>query len=80
MRDGKIARCPVLMYIYTLNQTFDIQLPEQGIYELNMIREKDDIFDMMNKEVLLCKYCIENKIDWERCEQIRKLEDFIVED
>lgn len=73
--EGKIARCPTLMYINKFNETFGVFLPLQGIYDVEELNGTE-ILERMKQEVLLCKHCIKNDIKWERCCKTPSLDDF----
>lgn len=73
---GKIARCPTLMYINRLNTIFDKQFPEEGIKMLHELNGTE-ILQLSRSSVALCKYCVENKISWDRCDVSRKESDFM---
>lgn len=73
--EGKIARCPTLMYIDKFNETFGTFLPIQGIYNLEEL-SGGEILNRMKLEVLLCKHCVANDIKWERCCKPPILDDF----
>lgn len=77
--NGKIARCPSLMYIDYFNSYFKTELPNEGIYDLDKITA-DEILEYMQMKVPLCAHCIRNEIKWERCGNIPTLEDFAVKD
>lgn len=73
--EGKIARCPTLMYVDKFNETFGESLPNQGVFDLNKLSGRE-IIELMKQEVLLCKHCVENPIIWERCCKQPILTDF----
>ena len=73
--EGKIARCPTLMYIDKFNKTFSMSLPNQGIYNLSELSGRD-ILELMKEDVLLCKHCVKNDITWERCGKYPTIHDF----
>lgn len=77
---GKIARCPSLMYIDKLNQYFGINLPNEGIMDLDSCPSGEELIEELNKKIPLCKHCVDYKIDWQQCDiKSIKLEDFVVE-
>lgn len=74
--NGKIARCPTLMYIEKFNEYFDVSLPNGGIMKLNECPSGNELLKLLCQEVPLCKHCVCNEIVWSRCGKIVKLEDF----
>lgn len=74
--NGKIARCPMLMYIDKFNEYFGQNLPNEGILSLDTPLEGDKLIEYLRKKIPLCKHCILEKIDWSICEKTPKLEDF----
>lgn len=77
--DGKIARCPTLMYINKFNETFGTSFPNEGIYDLDSCSTGNDLVSLMQKKVPLCKHCVENEIKWSRCGSTVLLSDFAVD-
>ncbi len=78
--DGKIARCPQLMYISYFNNHFNTNLPEDGIMELEFCPTGDRLLRVLKEEVPLCRHCVQNEIPWSVCKKEVKLEDFAVKD
>lgn len=78
--DGKISRCPTLMYIKKFNEYFGLQLPEDGIFDIDIYKDGKLLLEDMKKEVPLCKHCIKCDMDWEVCAKEIKIEDFAVYD
>lgn len=78
--NGKISRCPQLMYISYFNTYFKTNLPETGVMSLNNCPEGDALLSILKEEVPLCKHCVKNDIEWEICGKNPKLEDFAVLD
>ncbi len=78
--DGKIARCPTLMYIDRFNEIFGTALPNDGIYELADCPSGEKLMTLLQKEVPLCSHCVENETEWSRCGSKVKLSDFAVVD
>ena len=76
--DGKIARCPTLMFIYKFNEVFNENLPEEGIYFLDKVEDGEWLLSELKKEVPLCKHCVKNEMNWSLCGLERKFEDFAV--
>ena len=77
--NGMIARCPTLMYIDEFNKVFNTELPNQGIYSLSEV-SGEQILKFMQQKVQLCEHCIDNVIEWSRCERIPVIEDFAERD
>lgn len=78
--NGKIARCPQLMYISSFNSYFGTSLPEEGVLELNHCPSGEELLKILKQDVPLCAHCIQNKIEWSVCGKNAKLEDFAVND
>ncbi len=78
--DGKIARCPQLMYISYFNSYFGTNLPEKGVMELKSCPIGKELLAALREEVPLCKHCIQNEIPWSICKAEVKLEDFAVDE
>jgi len=78
--NGKIARCPTLMYIDKFNEVFKTNLPNQGIFKLDDCDAGSELLEKLKKEVPLCKHCIKCDMEWGVCQKEIKLEDFAVED
>lgn len=73
---GKIARCPMLMYIYRFNDVFGTNLPQEGIYDLNSDVSGGELRQLLKEKVPLCNHCITRKVDWGQCGQEITLADF----
>ena len=78
--DGKVSRCPTLMYIEKFNSYFHQNLPTEGIYRIDSYSDGQTLLDDMRKDVPLCNHCIEKPIKWEPCHPTKKLSDFAAED
>jgi len=76
--DGKIARCPSLMFISKMNEVFGVELPSDGILDIDEISDAKSALEVLNREVPLCKHCIQNEIEWGVCGKKPYLEDFAV--
>lgn len=76
--DGKIAKCPSVLYIGELNKKFDVQFPNEGIYSLDSFSDGRELNVALEKSIPLCDHCINYQIDWEPCSNEQKLEDFVV--
>lgn len=74
--NGKISRCPTLMYIDRFNSVFGTNLPNEGIINLDNEMTDKELVDMLTKEVPLCSHCIKNEIEWAMCGKKPQLEDF----
>lgn len=79
--DGKIARCPTLMYIEKFNESFQKDLPREGIYKLSEWRRGGaELSRNLEKEVPLCKHCVKNEMEWSVCDKEKRFEDFATEE
>ena len=76
--DGKIARCPTLMYIKKFNEYFGQNLPTEGIYSIEEYTDGATLLEDMKKEVPLCRHCIKCDMAWSVCDKEIKIEDFAV--
>ncbi len=76
--DGKIARCPTLMYINRFNEYFGLNLPTDGIKEIDSYDDGEAMLKDMKKEIPLCKHCIKCDMNWSVCGRTINLEDFAV--
>lgn len=76
--DGKIAKCPSVLYIDELNKKFDVEFPNEGIYSLDSFSDGRELNLALEKRIPLCEHCINYQIDWEPCSKEQKLEDFVV--
>ncbi len=76
--NGKIARCPTLMYIDKFNETFNQKLPNEGIYGLDELKDMNasSICEILKQRVPLCDYCVENPIEWSGCSNPIRMSDF----
>lgn len=77
--EGRISRCPTLMYIYKFNEIFDEHFPNEGILDLQSA-SAEDILKMTEEKVPLCRHCVDNIIDWECCSNEVDFDDFAVRD
>lgn len=76
--DGKIARCPTLLYVDRLNQEFGCEFPTDGTINLKDCNfSGDNINDKLCERVPLCDYCIKNEIEWNVCGRKKKITDFV---
>lgn len=78
--DGKIARCPTLMYVTKFNEVFQQNLPTEGIYELEKCEDGKELLEVLKKDVPLCKHCVKNEMKWSICGKTKMFEDFAVND
>lgn len=77
--DGKISRCPTLMYIDRFNEKFGTELPNDGIMQLDNCPDGFELLKRLQQEVPLCKHCIRHDIEWGQCGKQVALEDFAVD-
>ncbi|WP_026509896.1 radical SAM protein [Butyrivibrio sp. LC3010] len=75
--DGRIARCPTLMYVSALNRRFGTKFPNKGIYLISDFKDAESLNRAMSEQVELCDYCVESKILWSRCDNEIQLSDFV---
>lgn len=76
IRDGKISRCPQLMFIPDFNRYFGCHLPEQGILNLDDFSSGTELYHELRKSVSLCAHCVKNEIDWDVCGKHPDISDF----
>ncbi len=74
--DGRIARCPTLLYIDRFNEYFEQELPNQGVIELKNCTNGKELIRKLKEKVPLCNHCIEYEIDWDMCKTTISIEDF----
>lgn len=74
--NGKIARCPSLMYVQELNKRFGLDLPSDGIYQLVGKISGRELKRLMQEGVPLCEHCVKNPIEWTCCGTQAKVTDF----
>ena len=75
--NGKIARCPSLMYVQELNKRFGLDLPSDGIYQLDGKISGRELKRLMQEGVPLCEHCVKNPIEWTCCGTQAKVTDFV---
>lgn len=78
--DGKIARCPALLYIDKFNEIFHQNLPNKGIYLISEFNDGVSLINKMGERVPLCDYCIRDEMVWHRCNKPPKITDFAAMD
>lgn len=76
--EGKIARCPSLMFVERFNKYFGVKLPKEGIIKLENCPSGKELLDALEREVPLCKHCVHNEMSWGQCKQNPKIDDFAV--
>lgn len=74
--NGKISRCPQLMYLSRFNDAFNQSLPTDGIYDLDTDYNGEELVRIMSLQVSLCDYCIYDEIDWTVCGATPQIFDF----
>lgn len=74
--DGKIARCPTLLYIDKFNERFQQELPDVGILVLSDYEDGGCLTNKLKEKVPLCEHCIDYEIDWGICGRKAQIEDF----
>lgn len=76
--DGKISRCPTLMYVPYLNEKFGLTFPQEGVYDLeNTDMTAGQLKTAMTEEVPLCRYCRDYREDWHTCGSQPQVTDFV---
>lgn len=78
--NGKIARCPTLMYIGQFNKIFSTELPDDEIYDLYGNIDGSELKELLKKEVPLCRHCVKNEIEWGRCDRNLQFSDFATDE
>lgn len=76
--NGRISRCPTLMYISKFNEYFNQNLPTDGIYNIDDYSDGYMILEDMKKDIPLCKHCIKCDMKWSVCGAKKNIEDFAV--
>lgn len=74
--NGKIAKCPTLMYIDRFNEVFHQKLPNEGIMSLQNCPDQEELLKALMRDVPLCKHCICYEVEWERCDKTPVVTDF----
>lgn len=74
--NGKICRCPQLMYAFKFNEVFGTQLPTEGIMNLDEAPSGKALLRKLKEPVPLCSHCVENPIPWSRCVGQPSIDDF----
>lgn len=81
---GKLAKCPITMYIDRLNKKFDCKFPSNeciDIYDKNITGEK--ILNFLNKPIELCSYCTNKAVTYKwkaNWKDNATLEDWVISD
>lgn len=78
--NGKMARCPTLMYIDKFNQHFHMSLPNDGVMSLDEEIAGDELIRKFREKVPLCDHCVQNEVEWNVCGRSVRWEDFAVGD
>ena len=78
--NGKISRCPAVMYIDKFNEVFHTNLPNEGVINISDAPRGEELLKFLKLEIPLCEYCVENPIPWGRCGEECKLDEFATED
>lgn len=76
--DGKISRCPTLMYIEKFNEYFNQNLPTEGIHMISEYTDGHKLLEDMKKWIPLCNHCIKCDMEWSVCGLEKRIEDFAV--
>lgn len=75
--NGKIARCPTLMYVTELNSLFNTSFPEEGILSLTESISGKELVNFLEKDVPLCSYCGHHEVDWDVCGKDLTIDKFV---
>lgn len=75
--NGKIARCPTLMYITEFNKYFNTSFPEDGIIPLTETVHGKELAELLEKDVPLCCYCGQHEVDWDICGRNVTIDKFV---
>lgn len=75
---GKICRCPTLMYAFKFNEVFDESLPTKGIMDLADCPSGKALLSKLKESVPLCQHCIKCEIPWSRCNPVPAKTDFAI--
>lgn len=78
--NGKIARCPTLMYIDRFNAAFDKSLPNEGILSLEDCPKGTELLALLERDVPLCRHCVRFETEWESCGGRPDVADFAGDD
>lgn len=78
--EGKIARCPSVMYLERFNEKFGTELPGDGVYDLDTCPSGKELIQLLNQSIPLCRHCVDNRVSWEQCGRNITVEDFAVHD
>ncbi|WP_026504718.1 4Fe-4S cluster-binding domain-containing protein [Butyrivibrio sp. NC3005] len=74
--DGKIAKCPTLLYLHKFNEVFKQNLPTEGIIDIDNNMDGKRIIQLLESKVPLCDFCISKPIEWKSCKRPLIIEDF----
>lgn len=75
--NGKIARCPTLMYITEFNKYFNTSFPEEGILSLEQSVSGKELVNFLEKDVPLCSHCGRHEVDWDVCGENVTIDKFV---
>jgi MoaA/NifB/PqqE/SkfB family radical SAM enzyme len=70
LRDGKLFTCVVIAYISIFNEYFNknLEVTERDYIDIYKVKNKNEIFNFLNKPVPFCRYCniheIKQGIEW----------------
>ena len=77
--EGKIAKCPSVMYIDKVNEVLHTNLPNEGVIDLNEDINAEELLNRLEQEVPLCKHCVDYRMKWKQCGKEMKLEYFVAD-
>lgn len=75
--NGKIAKCPTLMYITEFNKYFNTNFPEEGIIPLTEDISGKELTELLEKDVPLCCYCGRHEVEWDICGRNVTIDKFV---
>ena len=81
LRNGKLAKCPMLMHVNTLNAHFGMHFPTEGLIDIyeNEITG-DEILVRLGKKVALCEQCVNVRAPWEAYgKSVPQISDWVVD-
>ncbi len=80
--DGQIARCPTLLFLPQFNKKYGTNLSEQGILLLDDYSKDNGglLIELLERNVELCRHCVDNRIKWEPCGNNPSIDDFATRD
>lgn len=75
--NGKIARCPMILYADKLKTRFGLEITGGGVFDLDDFKDGFDLKNRLMREFPLCRHCVKNEVVWSQCGREIKVEDFV---